>query len=77
MGTCFGGQVGIWGDGPACGVETEAARASGYDGDFALEGEDGGEVLELDLFCGSHFALMYRVEWGVGKEEVGAAVSYL
>lgn len=42
-------------DGPACGVETEAARAAGYDGDFALEGEYGGEVLELNLFCGGHF----------------------
>lgn len=40
---------------PACGVETEAAGAAGDDGDFAFEGEDGGEVLELDLVGGGHF----------------------
>lgn len=29
---------------PGCGVEAETARAAGYDGDFAFEGEDVGEV---------------------------------
>ena len=30
-------------------MQTEAARAAGYDGDFVVEAEEGGEVCELDV----------------------------
>jgi hypothetical protein len=51
---------------PARGVETETTRATGDDGDFALEGEDGGEVLQLDLFFGGHFG--EELEWIDGRK---------
>jgi hypothetical protein len=47
----YGGRGNV----PARSVETETTRAAGDYGDFALEGEDGGEVLQLDLFIGGHF----------------------
>jgi hypothetical protein len=40
---------------PARSVETQTTRAAGDDGDFAFEGEDGGEALQLNLFFSRHF----------------------
>jgi hypothetical protein len=40
---------------PARSVETKTTRATGDDGDFALEGKDRGEALQLDLFFSGHF----------------------
>ena len=45
-----------------CCMEAEAAGAAGDDGDFAGEGEEGGEVFDLDLrFC---FFSHCRGSWG-------------
>lgn len=33
-------------------MKAETARAAGYDCDLSLEGEDGGEVIELDIEFG-------------------------
>ena len=35
---------------PTGGVQTQTARAPGDEGNFSLQGEDGGEVVQLDLF---------------------------
>lgn len=35
-------------------MQSQTPRTPGNDGDPALEGEDGLEVIELDLLCGRH-----------------------
>lgn len=39
---------------PRSGVEAQASRPTGDDGDFAFEGEDVAEVVELDVDFGGH-----------------------
>ncbi len=49
------------------GIEAEASGAAGHDGDLALEGEQGGEVIEdgvVDL--GGHGCVCVRRGEGVG-----------
>jgi hypothetical protein len=41
------------------GAEAEAAGAAGYDGDFAFEGEEGWEIVELCFGHGDGLGRMY------------------
>lgn len=42
-------------------MQSQASRATGDDGDLTIEGEDGLEVVELDLIGGRHVAVVIIV----------------
>ena len=77
MGRRYKGGIGEEGV-PRCSMQTEAARTACYDGDFAIEGEDGGEVFEAGLgFCfGGHFEVskMWSMGWRAGLLEAEVEV---
>jgi hypothetical protein len=64
---CVGGREGL----RAGGGEAETARTARHDGDLALEGEEGREVLELhfghgvgsELYVGSRRTSRKAVQW--------------
>lgn len=43
---------------PRCSVETETSRSASHDSHLLVEGEDGREVLKLDICFGRHFELV-------------------
>lgn len=57
-------------------MQAESARSSCYDGDFALKGEEGLEVLKLDV-CGGHSVGCdgrFNRSWFDQMDNVGVAV---